>query len=918
LGLSRGNVLHGVTGSMVKLQNGGFENIVIAIKPGIREDARIVSSIKGMIKEASSYLFSATKERFYIKSVKVVIPFTWQSKPEYGRVTTESFEKADVIVADPYLKYGDDPYTLQYGGCGEPGRYIHFTPNFLTNDKQEGQGRIFVREWAHLRWGVFDEYNMNVSFYATGPQKAESTRCSADISGQYIFPLSTGETRPCKFERRTGLYEPGCQFIPDKVQTASASIMYMQSLPSVTQFCDQSTHNTQATNMQNKLCSYRSTWAVIMDSADFAGSSPINGPLPDPAISLLQSQERVVCLVLDVSSSMGSSNRIGRLKQAAEVFIRQIIEKDSWVGIVTFQSSATIKIGLKQITSDRVREMLTFYLPTTTGRGTVICGGLEKGFEVVRQRYSTTEGCEIVLLTDGEDSTIRSCFPTVQSSGTRIHTIALGPSAIVLIVLSNCLPGGSKFSATDHLDNNGLIDAFSSISSQSGDTTQLPIQLESKGETIAPQGWLDGTVIIDKTVGNDTFFVFTWSVSTFPPGIFLKDPKGRKYGKVNFTIDTTNIRSARLQIKGTAKPGEWTYSVVNMHNAPQVLLVTVTSRAASASVPPLIVKPFMNTDNSVYPSPVVVYAEVSQGFLPVIGANISATVVPQTGTPVDLQLFDAGTGADVQKNDGIYSAYFTKFTGNGRYNIKVRVKGKDKAVKRVHRQSQALYVPGYVENGVVKMNAPRPEASEDEVQANLGDFSRTASGGSFVVQGVPPGGPTDVFPPCKITDLEAELLDDGGDHVTFLLSWTAPGDDYDVGKADRYEIKLSKTPLELRNEKFLSATSVNASGLTPKDAGVKQNFTFNTEKFTKENGTALYFAIRAIDRSKNTGEASNIARAVLVLPRVLPTTPSSTEQTPGLNTVTLTVVILCVSAIIIVIVSITVCKGRKRSPETGL
>uniref|UniRef100_A0A8D0DVG9 Calcium-activated chloride channel N-terminal domain-containing protein n=1 Tax=Salvator merianae TaxID=96440 RepID=A0A8D0DVG9_SALMN len=188
-------------------------------------------------KEASSYLFSATKERFYIKSVKVVIPFTWQSKPEYGRVTTESFEKADVIVADPYLKYGDDPYTLQYGGCGEPGRYIHFTPNFLTNDSLlEGygsRGRIFVREWAHLRWGVFDEYNMNVSFYATGPQKAESTRCSADISGQYIFPLSTGETRPCKFERRTGLYEPGCQFIPDKVQTASASIMYMQSLPSV-------------------------------------------------------------------------------------------------------------------------------------------------------------------------------------------------------------------------------------------------------------------------------------------------------------------------------------------------------------------------------------------------------------------------------------------------------------------------------------------------------------------------------------------------------------------------------------------------------------------------------------------------------------------------------------------------------------
>lgn len=42
--------------------------------------------------------------------------------------------QADVIVANPYLKYGDDPYTLQYGQCGEKGQYIHFTPNFLLTN----------------------------------------------------------------------------------------------------------------------------------------------------------------------------------------------------------------------------------------------------------------------------------------------------------------------------------------------------------------------------------------------------------------------------------------------------------------------------------------------------------------------------------------------------------------------------------------------------------------------------------------------------------------------------------------------------------------------------------------------------------------------------------------------------------------
>lgn len=49
--------------------------------------------------------------------------------------------------------------------------------------------------------------------------------------------------------------------------------------------------------------------------------------------------------------------------------------------------------------------------------------------QVFRQQYSSTEGCEIVLLTDGEDSTISYCFSEVEKSGSVIHTIALGPDA---------------------------------------------------------------------------------------------------------------------------------------------------------------------------------------------------------------------------------------------------------------------------------------------------------------------------------------------------------------------------------------------------------------------------------------------------------------------------------------------------------
>ncbi|XP_007424185.1 calcium-activated chloride channel regulator 1-like isoform X1 [Python bivittatus] len=897
-------LLPAVMGTMIKLNNGGFEDIVIAINPMIPEDNKMINNIKDMVKEASSYLFNATKQRFYFKSVKIVIPLTWSSKQEYKRRTLESYEQADIIIANPYLKYGDEPYTLQFEGCGSPGRYIHFTQNFLTNDNLLSiygpRGRVLVHEWAHLRWGVFDEYNYDAPFYDAGQGKFEATRCSADVTGKYIFPTGQGEYRKCKYVKGTKLYESGCLFVPEKIQSTPVSIMYSQSLPSVTQFCDQSNHNTRATNMQNKLCDYRSTWEVIMNSKDFFYSSPINTPPPDPIISLVQAQDRVLCLVLDVSGSMSDHNRIGRLKQAAELFLLQIIETGSWVGIVTFQTSAHIEIGLQQIVSDNTRQALVNYLPTAAGGGTNICAGVLKGFQVFTQKYPSTEGCEIVLLTDGEDTTMSSCFGVVKSSGSKIHTIALGPSAAQELEMLATMTGGLNFAATDSLDSNSLIDAFTGISSGSGNISQQSIQLESKSNHIDGYQSLEGTVSIDYTVGSDTFFVVTWTENYSPPVILLTDPKGKTYSLQDFVSDRTNLKTARLKINGIAEVGDWTYKLHNKYPTPQVLSITVTTRPASPTVSPVIVKPYVTSQTNSFPYKMIIYAEVSQGFLPVIGANVTAIVESDSGTE-EQELWDNGSGADIIKHDGIYSRYFTSFRVSGRYNIKVRVQGQD-AVLGARQQGSALYVPGWIENGEIKMNAPRLTPNDNETQANLGNFSRTAAGGSFVVTGVPTGNLIDVFPPCKIIDLEVELNAED----EFLLSWTAPGDDYDRGKAERYEIKMSENPLELRNATFHNVLPLNTFGLKPEVAGTKQSFQYKSENYTKENGTMIYFAIRAIDSSNNTGEVSNIARAVVLL-SPLPTittgptsnyvTADNETKNSALNNI-LIIIIACASIII--------------------
>ncbi|XP_062834124.1 calcium-activated chloride channel regulator 1 isoform X1 [Anolis carolinensis] len=827
-----------VKGSLVKLHNGGYEDVVIGIHPKIAENAKIINSIKDMLKEASSYLFLASQQRFYFRTVKIVIPLTWASKPEYKRSSRESYVNADIIVAEPFVKYGDEPYTSQYGGCGKKGRYIHFTSNFLINDSlvniYGSRGRILVHEWAHLRWGVFEEYSYDAPFYSSGINKIEATRCSASINGQYRFATTGGRTRRCRIERHTELYEPGCLFIPYKKQTSLASIMFMQSLSSVSQFCDKSNHNFMAPNMQNKMCSYKSTWEVISGSADFASSRPLGAPPPDPIIHLMKTRERIVCLVLDASAQMGKDNRLNRLIQAAKLFLLHIIEKGSWVGIVTFNSKGNIQAGLQKIFSDIERQSLTSHLPTTAAGDCNICEGVNAAFQVFSQKLTSTEGCEIVLLTNGEGSDLSPCLSKIQSQEIIIHTIAFGSKASNELEKLADMTGGKTFYATDSLDSNGLIDAFGGISSGSGDASQQSIQLESKAEKIAPMKWLQGVVTIDKTVGKDTLFLIAWSSSTSTPEISLTDPKEKKYLNKDFRIENSNIRTAVLKISGTATTGNWPYSIKNTDSADQVISLTVTTRAASATVPPVTVKTYISNSNNSFPNPMIIYADVSQGFLPVIGAKVMATVESTSGKPVELALYDEGAGADIIKHDGIYSRYFIAFSDNGRYSIKVSVHEHDKTSRRIRRQNQAMYVSGYVDStGGIVLNPPRPVINVTDASFGLGNFDRISSA------------------------------------------------------ADRYEIKMSGNPFDLIDVKFASATSLDTSALKPEFSGVKQTFQYKPDELTKENGTLMYFAIRAIDESDNVGEVSNIARAT----RLFRAAPPSTSTQPFV------VIVLCFAVI---------------------
>lgn len=101
--------------------------------------------------------------------------------------------------------------------------------------------------------------------------------------------------------------------------------------------------------------------------------------------------------------------------------------------------------------------------------------------------------------------------------------------------------------------------------------------------------------------------------------------------------------------------GVWTYSLQAKQNS-EILTITVNSRAANPSVPPITVNAKMNKDTNSFPSPMIVYAEILQGFVPILGANVTAFIESNSGKTEVLQLLDNGAGnSQVFMNKPIFS-----------------------------------------------------------------------------------------------------------------------------------------------------------------------------------------------------------------------------------------------------------------------
>ncbi|XP_046581484.1 calcium-activated chloride channel regulator 3A-1-like [Haliotis rubra] len=699
--------------------------------------------------------------------------------------------------------------------------------------------RTLVHEFAHLRYGVFDEYGLGSTdfpnFYLDD-DTLMPTGCTDSIKGQLH-----GD---CSLDPATQLPGKDCYFLSDvDGNTARASIMNDVFVKSVTTFCESNTndpdylHNDLAPNLHNKMCGGKGTWDVILESPDFRGGT-------NPPVNKTEAEIRPTFNVLTTATS----NKVRQQTNSSEISF-------PWgtkVGVVTFSSTPSTAIPLTLLSTTADRDRVSNQLPTQNNYGgsTGIGRGLLLAKQMLHDAGALKEG-RIVLITDGEENVrpyVADMKGQLLQAGVRVHAVAYSSAAARAIGKLANESGGQYAYYSEGATSTVLDSVIETLMKDiSICNNRVRIEIFRAAKFVTGGTTVEDNVIMDATVGSDTMFVFTLPHRTSVT-VTLSSPDGVKYtsGSSECSIDHT-LNIVRFNFH-KAQTGVWRYSLWS----PTSGTVTLVVKALPADhAQPYEINSWLSSTgadlSAANPVKPIVYVSVRKGYSPVVDADVTVIVERPTGLPVTLKPKDDGTLPDNMADDGVYSVYFTQFSGNERYSLDVDV--------RTIAHKTRYFIQGGPAFG--RANSRFHNATPSVTTKLAENFTRSTSAGAMDVDGFENG--KDVYAPSRVTDLKVISFDTRNHTVT--LTWTAPGDDLNVGTASRYEIRIAETTDALRNE-FSSCLNVTpnmikSGHLVPSPANSREEMTIKTPV----GWTSVGFAMVTFDEVNHHSHKSNIAMA---------------------------------------------------------
>ncbi|KAH6933999.1 hypothetical protein HPB50_019392 [Hyalomma asiaticum] len=929
-------LLRPVTNLEVDKTDGGYKDLLVSISKDVPYNESIVENIKSLLNSSSTFLHVATNGRVYFKSVTIDFPNTWPKRSAARSVSSSSFEKSDVRVDVPGSSAEERPFTRQSRPCGKPGDYIQLTPTFLAELNGtarrtfENPAYVFVHEWAHYRYGVFDEYgslgdDRYPVTYCEGDKVALNS-CSRKI--RYIPKLASGEKckkmkkSTCRFTQDCIIHVPASAKDP-----VESSIMFMPYVANVSQFCDSDggrrQHNRFAPNKQNAICRGKSTWEVISQNDDFKSL-----PRPDMSkrieVAFKETQQREdmsqrVVLVLDVSNSMKRNERMKFLKEATTRYVQDIEDGSKRLAIITFSTNATVHHPLMSVDADTRQGFLDTIKELKPDRRTCIGCGLQEALEVLTTRDETPEGGIIVLMSDGgenESPKLSDVMPLLTAAKVEVSTLALGAMAEENLEKLATATRGKAFFFEDLKGNTALRmeTAFVEATTTQAGADKDYVTFIDAERTFMNK--LEENFTLESSLGNNTVVV----VERVKPTsghmtVTLIDPSGQECDKC---ADHGVDRMKKIVVPSPAQPGVWTIRVDIPGSQEAEVNVQVKSRGKDPNSEPIRVNCRMASLEVRKPDEAIIYADVSKGKKVVLDATVVAEVNgPNPPHKSTVALLDDGKDPDIAADDGTYSGYFVQFTGKGRYTVTAHVSDDRRARVSDRRIASGSFFSTATFGLAPDTLVPDTEAKfeypiddfEDEDDGNTtaavsnhtsstsepaGAFQRVAVGGSFQVM-------EDILqkhvPPSTIIDLKVvDVRPLADDTLAVRVTWTWPGAHLTSGNASSVEIRASKDPAKLdsdfNKQEQMTIADVIEGDLDALPAGREHvvTFRFDTKWATRGPDGALdwkaFLAARVSNSDGLESNTSNVVQVSYTIPAPLTTTLATTTVATTTTTTT--------------------------------
>ncbi|XP_049534679.1 calcium-activated chloride channel regulator 1-like [Anopheles darlingi] len=901
--------------SSITVEKSAYKNVVIEIRDNIPVDncQTILQNLEIMLTSASQYLFNALDSRVYFGEVSVILPNHWpQTCIPYNQTRTSASGETSDVTIRPHTKAEPSIWTQQYAGCGEPGEQIFLDPDILG---RETIWREFIREWAKYRYGVFDEigYDRDPVYprcYINDDHKVKLTGCSdAPVNDEGLCG-SPSSPVPVPYNISRVLDA-----------NARTSIMFAAEAKSVTMFCDEGTHNRYAPTKHNQMCDRRSTYDVILKHSDFAPQNQMEfNPSviinTVPKFSYKSRKLTRYVLVIGQTFVMRERETWSFLRRAIRKWIvYDLPASKTEIGIALANDTATYDmLPITSLQIEKNKDRIASFIPYTSSdlnRPTCLSCGISDAIHMLNEqtRHHGPASSIILVIAPGMDIEHESLARSARASKIRIATInypiveprrPLDPLAHET--------GGAAYSVFECRDNSEkslvttyfeLSNALYNIGKQyyEGNRNEFPVEIfrrvlvDSVGETNSQRSsrTVTGNFMLDPFMGPPAeFFIYVHnSENPLVSNVRLTNPNGIVYGSMSDARASVRQLSLLSTINET---GIWNYSIERFQGNPQPHYVQVIATPRSKYAPVIAARAWVHRGKS--GGPIVIFAEVKKGDLPVVSAQVEVTVtrldricerfrepvVMQGGSSERFLLLDTGAGdPDITKADGIYSRYFNadEFGGPGTYQLEVTVSDRGNTAYTLAEGASytgtSSVQPGRCCGSVV----PIPQKqSLDSFERILPPMTVFVSHADLVSASKVPVG--------RISDLSADV-----EGMKVRLSWTSP----DMGGRNvaKYEVKYATTIKDIVDNFDTAAVLWQHDEPFTFSTGEGSEFTMNITHEPHLFGQILYFAIRpysTLTKDVEPGPISNYVRAFVTKPK--PTTlypPSSTGGTESYDSI---------------------------------